>query len=246
MGEVTSEPEGGRQRQQPTPARADPALPEAATAANPFLTLQQTQGNQAVQRLVQAGRLPPAFILGQQQTLGNQAVQRLLAAAAPRHPTQTPTLQRFADTDVQTRAYYIWQEKSKQDPSKREQTQTDQEADYFRARQELQAEANALVAALDLLTPASQRHITVPKHQWHLAVADPATYRPSNEKNTSDPHGPSWNQVKAVMTQVLQQGTMGPYKTAAQLKRLTVNGKPVEVTYIKIGPNYRVSDGWVV
>jgi hypothetical protein len=239
MGEVTSEPDRWRQA---SPARGEPGRAVGAPST-PLPAAWQALDTRVLPRAVQTGRLAPAAILSLQRTLGNRVVRRLLADPTARQPV--PALQRFAETDVQTRAYYIWEEKTKQDPSRREQSREDQEADYLRARQELQTEADALVAALDQLTPASQRHINVPKHLWHLAVADPATYQASSEKNPLDPHGPSWAQVKAVMARVLQQGKMGPYKGTARLKELTVNGRSVVVTYVKIGPVYRVSDGWV-
>jgi hypothetical protein len=63
-----------------------------ADTANPILAAQRTIGNQAVQRQIARGALPPRLILGQQQTLGNQAVQRLLRDQSPQPPaTPEPT-----------------------------------------------------------------------------------------------------------------------------------------------------------
>ena len=59
----------------PTRERTPARLP-----ANPMLALHAAVGNQAVQRQVRAGALPPGVIAGQQSALGNQAVLRLLRA----------------------------------------------------------------------------------------------------------------------------------------------------------------------
>ncbi len=61
----------------PAPARE---RTPARLPANPMLALHAAVGNQAVQRQVRAGALPPEVIAGQQSALGNQAVQRLLRA----------------------------------------------------------------------------------------------------------------------------------------------------------------------
>ena len=79
MAETTGEQERTPQREQRAPAAAEQGLAPAGPATNPILALQQTAGNQAVQRHLRSGAIPPHLILGQQRTLGNQAVQRLLA-----------------------------------------------------------------------------------------------------------------------------------------------------------------------
>src|SRR3712207_5385231 len=80
MAETTGQQERTPQREQRAPAAAEQGVAPAGPAINPLLALQQMVGNQAVQRQIRTGTLPPGVILGQHGTLGNQAVQRLLRA----------------------------------------------------------------------------------------------------------------------------------------------------------------------
>src|SRR5687768_2227690 len=82
MAEAEAHQERSSRREPAQPAAAGPAAAELAGAINPMLAQQQTIGNQAVQRQIRTGTVPPGVILGQQGTLGNQAIQRLLRARA--------------------------------------------------------------------------------------------------------------------------------------------------------------------
>ena len=93
MAEFERRPER-HQRQGTAPACR---RPEAAPAPNALLAHQQAVGNQAVQRQIHTGTLPPRVIAAQQGTLGNRTVQRLLHASA------SPAVQR-AGADVIQRA----------------------------------------------------------------------------------------------------------------------------------------------
>lgn len=83
-----------------------------------------------------------------QRTVGNRGVTVLIAKSRPASGPTTPpwhSLQRFTDEDVKKRAYYNWEKKGRP-----QQDQAAQDADYFEARKQLQAELKAAFSkALD-------------------------------------------------------------------------------------------------
>lgn len=73
-------------------------------------------------------------------------------------------------------------------------------------------------------------HILQDKHAWDKVVTD---------KN-------NWDEVSKVISNVMENGTEGPYKKSALMKSMSVNGQIVEVTFVKL-PNgtIKISDAWV-
>jgi len=73
-------------------------------------------------------------------------------------------------------------------------------------------------------------HILQDKHAWGKVVTD---------KN-------NWDEVSKVISNVMENGTEGPYKKSALMKSMSVNGQIVEVTFVKL-PNgtIKISDAWV-
>jgi predicted house-cleaning noncanonical NTP pyrophosphatase (MazG superfamily) len=101
-----------------------------------------------------------------------------------------------------------------------------------------------LLQSLASLSVQSMKHIAVPKHAWHLVVASPATFQPSNEAAAAQLHDPSWQQVAAVMGVVIGQGRQTLYKKVFQ-RIHSVGGQDVAVTFGVVDGKPRVSDAWV-
>ncbi|MCA1032528.1 hypothetical protein LCL95_16065 [Bacillus timonensis] len=65
-------------------------------------------------------------------------------------------------------------------------------------------------------------------HQWDKLVPDK-----------------SWNKIKPIITDVMQNGAVIPYKSVSSKVKM-VNGELVQVTYKKLPDGtYRISDAWV-
>ncbi|MEB2280720.1 hypothetical protein LAV73_12000 [Lysinibacillus xylanilyticus] len=74
-------------------------------------------------------------------------------------------------------------------------------------------------------------HILQYKHAWDKVVTD---------KN-------NWDEVSKVISNVMENGTEGPYKKSALKRSISVNDQIVEVTFVKLPTNrkIKISDAWV-
>jgi len=102
-----------------------------------------------------------------------------------------------------------------------------------------------LLQSLAGLSVQSKKHIAVPKHEWRLVVASPASFQPSDERADAVLDEPSWQQVATVMGATINQGRTTVYKSTYQ-RLHDVNGQQVAVTYAVVAGKARVSDAWVV
>nr|WP_244966883.1 polymorphic toxin type 35 domain-containing protein [Listeria grandensis] len=78
------------------------------------------------------------------------------------------------------------------------------------------------------LTNQRISHILAPKHDWNRVVPVPV----------------NWGEVSVLMSEVLDEGTEGPYSRVF-FKILVVAGQTVEVTYAKLASGIKISDAWV-
>jgi hypothetical protein len=102
-----------------------------------------------------------------------------------------------------------------------------------------------LSAAIGALSVQSKKHIAVPKHNWVKAVAAPATFQPSDERADAVLHGPSWDQVAALMYAAIQYGEQTTYKVSTFQRVYPFGGERIAVIFTVIGGQPRVSDAWV-
>ena len=103
----------------------------------------------------------------------------------------------------------------------------------------IKAGASAIVGIGSSLAPAApyiieegkKAHIMAEKHDWYKVVTDPN----------------NWNQIKNVMVEVWNKGTIKPYRNSGDVfqKSLQIKDEIVTIIYRAVEDVYRISNGWV-
>jgi hypothetical protein len=117
------------------------------------------------------------------------------------------------------------------------------ESSTLEAQAQKKIGADTLEGAIDLLTPASIKHIMAPKHAWNKVVD--SYQAPASEKEEAVIPMESWKSVESILRTVATTGADGVYKKVKN-KTLAVKGETVELVYTQLpDKSFRISDAWV-
>jgi len=105
---------------------------------------------------------------------------------------------------------------------------TQKELEAFKDIWKSEQVSGKFAVEFDKLDPNKINHIMQGKHDWEKVVIPP-----------------TWENVKPLLTEVMEKGKDTVVKGGIPAKELTINGKTITVSYVEMNGEVRISNAWV-